>query len=298
MRGTLHLLTAESAAAYLSLKAASRSWERGSWQRTFATAGQVEAMAAAAREVLHGQVLTREQLTAEIVRHTGDASLADQLRSGWGALLKPLAWQGCLIHGPADGGKVTFTSPQTWLDGWRGLPEADKAAALVIPAYLGAFGPASIETFRQWLDRGVSPKAPVQRWFAELLADGELTQVDIDGVAAYARAQDVDEIAASEPNCQVRLLPAFDQYVLGPGTGNPQIIAAARRDEISRTAGWIAPVVLAGGRVAGTWRAARGVLDVALFTEAGEIRRAALASESARVGAFLGADLRLVVRPG
>lgn len=296
MRGTLHLLPAQTAAAYLSLKAAARSWERGAWQRNFASADQVEAMAAAAREVLPGRVLTREQLAAEIVRHTGDPSLADQLGSGWGSLLKPLAWQGCLIYGPANGGRVTFTSPQTWLPGWQGLPEPGDAAKVVIPAYLGAFGPASAETFRRWLDNGASPMATVRRWFADLTASGTLTQVDVDGMTAYARTQDVAEIAACELSSQVRLLPAFDQYVLGPGTGDASVIAPARRSEISRTSGWISPVVLAGGQVAGTWQAAGGVLDVALFAESGEIPAAALASESARIGAILGSELRLAIR--
>lgn len=133
MRGTLHLLTAESLAAYLSLLAAARSWERGAWQRNFATAAQVAAMADAAGEALADNVLTRAQLTAEIVRRTGDTSVAAQLGSGWGSVLKPLAWQGYLINGPSDGNRVTFTSPRTWLDGWKGLPEPTRRPGWSFP---------------------------------------------------------------------------------------------------------------------------------------------------------------------
>jgi len=53
--------------------------------------------------------LTREQLTAEIVRRTRAPSISGQPESGWGALLKPVAWQGYLINGPSDGSTVTFT---------------------------------------------------------------------------------------------------------------------------------------------------------------------------------------------
>src|SRR6478609_642583 len=92
MRGTLHLLPADSAAAYLELSAAHRTWETGAWQKTFgATPADLEAIAAAAAEALSGgAVLTREELTEQIVGRTGSAHLAEVLGSGWGTLLKPL----------------------------------------------------------------------------------------------------------------------------------------------------------------------------------------------------------------
>jgi hypothetical protein len=298
MRGTLHLLAADTAAAYLSLLAAPRTWEKGAWQRSFATAAQVEAIAGAAQEALAGAVLTREQLTDEIVRRTGDASLLAELTSGWGAVLKPLAWQGYLINGPSEGSRVTFTSPRTWLPGWTGLPAPDDAARVVIPAYLGAFGPSSMETFDQWLLRGASKKAFLKSWFAGLVDDGVLTPVEVDGASAYARAEDVEEIAATKPSTQVRLLDAFDQYVMGPGTANTQIIAAHRRKDISRAAGWIAPVVVHAGRVAGTWEVADTALTVTLFPEAGKVPSAGIEAEAVRIGTARGATLRVSVLSG
>jgi hypothetical protein len=295
MRGTLHLLSAEHFADYLSLIAAARTWEKGTWQRTFATAKQIALLADAAPEALHGRELTREQLCAEIVRLTGDESIAEALRSSWGAVLKPLAWQGLLVYGTSDGNRVTFTSPQTWLNGWTGLPDPDEAASRVIPAYLGAFGPASAETFDQWLLRGMSKKSMLRGWFSALVSSGAIVQVDVDGVPAYARAADVEEIAACRPSSEVRLLPAFDQYVLGPGTKNAQIIPAGRRDRISKAAGWISPVVVCGGRVAGTWEANGSALDVVLFPESGPVPRSGLDAEAERLGAILGAPLQVSV---
>ena len=51
----------------------------------------------------------------------------------------------------------------------------------------------------------------------------------------------------------VHLLGPFDQYVLGPGTGDTALLPAEHRSKVSRTAGWISPLVLVGGRIAGTW---------------------------------------------
>jgi hypothetical protein len=294
MRGTLHLLPVDEAAAYLSLLASGRIWEKGSWQRTFATADQIKALSEAAGEALDGRVLTRDELVAELVKRTGDESLAEKLRSGWGAVLKPLAFQGLLCHGPSDGNRVTFARPQGHLPGWKGLPDPVEAAATVIPAYLGAYGPAPIESFDQWVYRGALKKSSLRSWFASI-AD-RLTEVDVEGEKGYARAEDVDDIAAAEPSDLVRLLPAFDQYVLGPGTKDTRIIPAARRAEISKAAGWISPVVVVGGRIGGTWELADEAMTVTLWQETGRVSRDALDAEVTRIGDLLGRDFKVTVR--
>jgi hypothetical protein len=247
MRGTLHLLPADQAAAYLELSGAHRRWERASWQRTFgATPADLEAMAAAASDALAGGVaLTREELTAEIVDRTGSAHLAGVLGSGWGTLLKPLAWWRVLCFGPPSGGRVTFTSADR-------LPAVPDAPATVLRAFLGSYGPATPELFdKVWLSRGVTPRGLLRDWFAAL--KDELAEVDVEGQRRLMLAEHVDELLAVEPSRAVRLLGAFDAYVLGGGTSAVEIVPATRRCEVSRPGGWIAPVVLHGGRAAGVW---------------------------------------------
>jgi hypothetical protein len=288
MRGTLHALPATEAAAYLSLLAASRFWEKGAWQRTFATARQIEQIGQAACTALNGTVLTREQLTEQIIGITKDKSIKEHLTSGWGAVLKPLAFQGFLINGPSEGNRVTFTRPDTFLKSWPGLPEPNAAAHTVIPAYLGAYGPASPATFDDWLMRGGSKRSTLKGWFTDLVDAGTLVEVDIDGQAAYARTDDVVDIAAAKPFDDVRLLPAFDQFVLGPGTKDVQIIAAKRRAQISKTAGWISPVVVWRGRVAGTWEAKDETLEVVCFKESGKPPKKQIEAEAARIESYMG----------
>ena len=296
MRGTLHALPTDEAAAYLTLLAAARTWEKPAWQRAFVTAGQLAKLTDAAAELLDGRVLSREELIAGVLARTGDAGLAEQLGSGWGAVLKPLAWQGYLCHGPSQGNRITFTRPDSWLPGWRGPGDPAEAARHVVPAYLGAYGPASPETFDQWLCRGASKKSALKGWFAQL--GTELVSIEVEGQRLHARSSDVDSLATIRPREVVRLLPGFDQYVLGPGTADPQIIPAGRRNEVSRAGGWISPVVVAGGRVAGTWQTTGEVLEVALFAEAGRVSAEALEAETARIAALRGAALTLSVRTG
>lgn len=281
MRGTLHVLPVTEAAAYLAVLAASRFWEKGAWQRTFATAQQIEQIGKAACTALDGTVLTREQLTDQIIEHTKDQSIKKHLTSGWGAVLKPLAIQGLLINGPSEGNRVTFTRPDTYLKNWPGLPEPNAAAHTVIPAYLGAYGPASPEIFDNWLIRGGSKRSALKGWFGELVDAGTIVEVDVDGQTAYARTDQVEDIARAKPFDDVRLLPAFDQFVLGPGTKDVHIIAAKRRAQVSKAAGWISPVLVWRGRVAGTWEVKDGTLQVVCFKESGKPPKKQIEAEAA-----------------
>ncbi|WP_019631076.1 winged helix DNA-binding domain-containing protein [Actinomadura atramentaria] len=277
MRGTLHLLPTADAGAYLALCARVRNWEKPSWQRTFgATPADLEAAAAAAADALSGgAALTRDELTAAIVERTGSEHLADVLGSGWGTLLKPLAWWGVLCHGPARGARVTFAAPSA-LPGWRGDVPVEEAAAVVVRAFLGAHGPGTPATFDHWLSRGGNRRREVAGWFE---AAGELADVEVDGVPMKALPEHADELAAAPP-APLRLLGPFDPYVLGAGTGAEYLIPPDRRKDVSRAAGWIAPVILHEGRVAGVWDEKDGEIAVKAFEE---LPAAALAAEIDRV---------------
>ncbi|TDC82850.1 winged helix DNA-binding domain-containing protein [Actinomadura sp. 7K507] len=267
VRGTLHLLPADEAAAYLALCGAVRNWEKPAWQRTFgATPDDLEAIAEAASNALaDGSALTREELTTAVVEETGSRHLAEVLGSGYGPLLKPLAWWGVLCHGPSQGTRVTFTSPERWLPGWTGLPPVEDAARTVIHAFLGAHGPATPGMFDNWLMRKLNRKKDVKNWFAA--AEDGLSTVEVEGEQMYVLAEHRDELLATEPATSVRLLGAFDQYVLGAGTSATYLVPAERRKEVSRAAGWISPVVLHEGRVAGVWEAKDGDVAVTPFED-------------------------------
>ena len=284
MRGTLHVLTPDEAGAFLSLAAAARSWEKGAWQKAFGVKpDEMVELTAVVGDILHDRILTRDELVTEIGHRLRRPELEAELRSGWGTVLKPIAWQGQLCHGPSQGTKVTFTHPETWLPGWAGVPAPEEAARTAVPAYLRAYGPASPETFDAWLIRGTSKKAQLRSWFTDL--GDELALVEVDDQRLYLRAEDVDDLAATEPATTdaVRLLPAFDHYVLGPGTKDTEVVPAGHRGDVSRTAGWISPVVLAGGRVVGVWEVGDDTVDVRLFDDAEAPATTALDAEVERV---------------
>jgi hypothetical protein len=290
MRGTLHLLTPEDGGAFLSLIAAGRPWARPSWQRYFGmTPKQMDVLRGVVREALDGAPLTREELIAAVTARRRLGHVGDALRSGWGTLLKPLAWQGDLCFGPNRGTRVTFMLPTTASVRWAGPPDPEEAAPRAIAAYLSAYGPATADTFSHWLGGGWFGKRQLRAWFAAL--GKRLAEVEVDGERAYVLAEDLDGLASAAPTEAVRLLPGFDQYVLGPGTGDRHVVPPARRSAVSKQGGWIAPVVVAGGVVRGTWELDGDRVRVAWFREAGRPPRKALETEVARLSSILDRDL-------
>jgi hypothetical protein len=284
MRGTLHTLTTRDAPAFLSVLASARTWEKGAWQKSFLTADQMVRLQDVVQEELDGALISRDDLVRAVEKRTGDPSIAEAVRSGWGAVLKPLAWQGLLCNGDDEEG-VTFTNPASYLPDWPGLPAADEAARIAIPLYLAAYGPAGPEDFNRWIARGALKKAGVRQWFADL--GDALTEVDVEGEKRWIRTEDADNLEAATRSTMTRLLPGFDQYILGVGTDDTTIIAAGHRGDVSRTSGWISPVVVHGGRVVGVWEADEHSVSVNLFPDSGTVPKDAIRAEVDHLGPLL-----------
>jgi hypothetical protein len=178
----------------------------------------------------------------------------------------------------------SFGRPDQLLPSWKDLPDPEAAAAVAIPAYLRAYGPASLDRIDNWLSRGKTPKSLLKPWLATV--EDQLVTVDVEGTPGYLMADDAGSLVdtdAAEPDALVCLLPGFDQYVLGPGTTADEILDPAHRKDVSRAGGWISPVVVAAGRVAGVWELSDGEADVSLFEDAPEIPAKSLNTAAKRL---------------
>ncbi|MGH9231072.1 MAG: winged helix DNA-binding domain-containing protein, partial [Acidimicrobiales bacterium] len=78
-------------------------------------------------------------------------------------------------------------------------------------------------------------------------------------------------------------------------TGDVRIVAADRRKDVSRTAGWISPVVVHRGRVVGVWELADATVNVRLFPGA-DVPMGGLEAEVEHLAACTGEALSLAVR--
>jgi hypothetical protein len=304
MRGTLHLLPAAEFPLWQAALSARRTWETGAWQRAFASLDELERLNDAVAQALDGQLLTREELADRVGELTGSAELGDKLRESWGALLKPAAALGLLCFAPNQGQQVRFIRPDTWLGGWTDH-DPDRAMAEVTRRFLSASGPVTREDFARWW--GIPSPAKGRRLLERLGA--EVARVEVDGTAAYALADDLPGLArtggrgggagpgADGPRT-VRLLPAFDQYVITATLQAERLMPGPFKDRVYRPQGWLSPVLLVGGRMEGTWRQeAKGrrlLVTIEPFTgpPPAWARRAAEA-EAERLAAFTGGELEL-----
>jgi hypothetical protein len=197
---------------------------------------------------------------------------------------------GDLCFGPGQGNRTTFVRPDLVSGQWAGVPPPNEAAPRVIAAYLGAYGPATIEHLHHWLARGRVSVRQLRSWF-EACAE-RLAEVEVDGERAFVLTEHLDGLAAASPTFAVRLLPGFDQWVLGPGTDDGHVTPRARRATVSRQSGWISPVVVAGGVVSGTWALDGDLARIAWFKESGAPPHKELQAEVARLASILDRDLR------
>jgi Winged helix DNA-binding domain len=298
MRGTLHLLPAAELPMWQAARSTRRWWETGAWQRGFGvTVGELERLNDAVAQALDGQLLTREELADRVGQLTGSKELGDKLRESWGALLKPAAALGLICFAPNQGQQVRFTRPDTWLGGWTSH-DPEEAMDQVARRFLAASGPVTREDFARWW--GI-PSPAQGRKLLERLGD-EVARVEVEGAAAYALAADVPGLAATGGrggrSRTVRLLPAFDQYVVTATLQAERLMPGPYKARVYRPQGWLSPVLLVGGRMEGVWRQEVKGRRVQVTVEpfAGPLpawaRRAAEA-EAERLAAFAGGQLEL-----
>jgi hypothetical protein len=294
MRGTLHLLPAAELGLWVAAQGGLKPrYEVGSWLRYHGLEReQAEAMLAAIPAALDGQQLTRERLALEVARITGIDGLDGKLRGGFGDLLKPAAFRGELCFAPSDGRNVRFARPDQWLGDWEPVG-VDEAAREVTRRYLAAYGPANREALARWF--GMPSPALAGRWLKAL--GDEAATVEVEGEELVMLASDVDEAAAVEPSGAVRLLPAFDHYVVAAPRDREAVLPAAQRSRVYRPQGWLSPVLLVDGRMAGVWshelKGDRLLVRIEPFGRLPRAVRAGAEAEAAVLAGFLGGALEV-----
>jgi Winged helix DNA-binding domain len=261
MRGTLHLLPASEIGLWIAALR-QRPWKiTPAWERYHGIdKSQLDSLTGAIPSIVSGEPMTREELTAAILSKTRDRGLGEALSSGWGQVLKPAANQGLLAQGPPRGRNVTFVDPGAWLDSAIAEPSAEEAMRVVVERFLDANGPATIMDFARWF--GVDPKTGRELMTPSL---ENLVPVDIEGYQGWLTKGGAKAAARIKPTRTAHLLPGFDPYTLAPLSHREHIIPQGKVDDVSKTAGWIAPVILEDGRIVGTWESKSGAIALQPF---------------------------------
>jgi hypothetical protein len=144
-------------------------------------------------------------------------------------------------------------------------------------------------------------------WFAAVSSVGsdcwitslgeEVSQVEVDGTHAWMLTADAGEVRARTIRRSVRLIPAFDQYVIGASLHAEHLLMGAARGRVYREQGWISPVLLVNGFMRGVWRheikGSRVEVTIEPFLRVPAWVRNGGAEEAERLATSLGCNLRL-----
>jgi hypothetical protein len=280
MRGTLHIVPADDLPLYVGALD-NRGEYANAWLRAFGTTKrEMERLIEAIADALDGTALTRAELIAAVGPKVGK-SAAKRLSSGWGEFLKPASRRGVLCFGPSVGQNVTFVRPDQWLADWRQY-EREEARTELLRRFLGAYAPASAHDFERWLGVQRRVKEP---W--EGLAD------DLIEASPKRFVLAADERALKARPKGVKLLPAFDPYVLFPHTDRP--VPEPFLDRVYRKQAWISQTVIERGRVVAVWTHKKKgtTLELAVkpFERLTPATTKAIEREAKRLAKYLGAKL-------
>jgi hypothetical protein len=163
----------------------------------------------------------------------------------------------------------------------------EEAGPRAVEAYLAAYGPATRTHLNYWLGSGLGAGKRIGAWVNGL--GDRLAEVDIEGTSTLLIRADLEQLEAASPTAAVRLLPAYDQWVLGPSTADPNIVPPARRAVVTRGA----PIVVVGGVVSGTWSLRGDEVGLDWFAASGSLPTDQIAAEVSRLARIVGRPLTL-----
>ncbi|MEU8625651.1 winged helix DNA-binding domain-containing protein [Streptomyces sp. NPDC048669] len=244
MRGTLYLVPARDAvwlrellAPQLLRRSERRYRELGLGPAELALGERV------ITEALADGPLTRDQLAARMNGAGLQASGQVPFH-----LVRRSALLGTACFGPVrEDGSATYALAKDWLSDSAGPSGADAVGEL-LRRYLEAHGPATVADFATWSGLGLPAVRPVWK---RLLAAGVAEPCRVDGRDEYALPAGAP--SGLEPTGDVRLLPAYDNYLLGFADRRLSVEPEHAR-MVWPGGGQISPTAVVDGLVRGVWR--------------------------------------------
>ncbi|MFF0295120.1 winged helix DNA-binding domain-containing protein [Kitasatospora sp. NPDC004614] len=198
-------------------------------------------------------------------------------------LIRRTALRGLICYGPVRNGTDTFVPLADWVPDAPEGPTGDAAVTELTRRYLRAHGPATPEDFAGW--SGL-PVTAARRAWRTLDTTGELLRVRVRDQDCALPADRAAELGlAPLPAPDVRLLPAYDNYLVGYRS-TALSVPAAHEKRIRPGGGLIRAAVLADGLAHGTWTLSRGQADIALFAPSPHLAEG-IATASAALARFL-----------
>jgi hypothetical protein len=247
MRQTLHLVPADEFPLYIAAHQNARAKAVLSiMARCKITREEADSLTALILEELKAGPAPRAAITAA-VRPKVSKRLRVWMDKVWSIVRLPVI-AGLVCYGPGEGNQATFIRTEHWLPAKSRVDEAKidavQAQKELFRKYLRAYGPATLHDFAHW---SLISMAEVRA--LRPLLDSEITEHN--GLLLLREDMKTLQSAAPEMN-SVHLLPYFDVYLLAHRV-KEHFLQPQFYKRVYRNQGWISPVVLINGEIAGVW---------------------------------------------
>jgi uncharacterized protein YcaQ len=286
MRVTVHLISMEDAGWMLPLfEPKIESWSRRRMGQLGLSEAKVEkALREVAKKLAADGPLTRSEVAEHVASKVTDLSSSQRLHLTLTAVSTGIA---CI--GPDRGRTGTLVARPDWIGP---QPAFDRDAALTELArrYLAAFGPAGDRDLARW--SGLS-LGDCRSGLAAIASETEEVRYGQQVLLSLKKAK------VRLPRAgQIRMLGAFDTYVLGYASRDFAVDSSHGERINTRGGGMIEPVVVRDGEFLGRWATKRGPKSIAIepqpFAPWGGQVDAALDAEIADIARFEGLETKRV----
>jgi hypothetical protein len=249
------------------------------------TRDEADALSALILEELKTGPAPRAAITAA-VRPKVSKRLRVWMDKVWSIVRLPVI-EGLVCYGPGEGNQATFIRTEHWLPAQSMVNEkkidavkfdAVQAQKELFRKYLSAYGPATLQDFAHW---SLISMAEVRA--LRPLLDSEIAEHN----GLLLLREDMKILQATSPEMNsVHLLPYFDVYLLAHRF-KEHFLKPQFYKRVYRNQGWISPVVLIKGEIAGVWnyQLSRKALEieVELFARVASRARAQIKERAAEL---------------
>jgi hypothetical protein len=285
MRQTLHLIPADEFWLYISaLKPSRLAGPLRIMARFGITRTEADDLTGLIMDALSSGPLGRAEI-ATAVRPKVSKRVRAWMEKVWSIVRLPVA-EGWICYGSGEGNEVKLIRTDQWLKNKARPMPAAKAQHALLRKYLRAYGPATLRDFSHWSGIPISEVRPLRT----LLGD-EFLEIDAGGRKSLLHGDDRAHLDKKPPaERSLRLLPHFDPYLLAHREKD-HLLSRANYKRVYRNQGWISPVVLIHGGIAGVWaykiQGGRLLVTIEAFAKLAPGVRSRINLEAQALGAFL-----------
>jgi hypothetical protein len=293
MRQTLHLIPSDEFLLYIAALRPSRyAQAMRVMDRCGITRDESAAIVPQIMETLSAGPLSRPAIAAAL-RPKASKAVRFWMENSWSLVRLPIA-EGLICYGRGEGNAIVFIRTDHWLPKLKlKLMSPAEAQCALFRKYLRAYGPATLHDFSHWAGIPMQEVKPLPA-----LLKSELAEIPGEKKSSFLLREDVEVLNHSPAvKGSIRLLPNFDSYLLAHREKD-HLLSAKHYKRVYRNQGWISPVVLIDGAVAGVWsyklQGKRLSIEIEPFGKLSKTERAGIEREAQGLAGFFESDLEII----